>query len=83
MLNMELRDYSAIKVSIRLEQSDCALKQVLRVREGSFTFLLHQLFVRDVIYPDGSSDRFPDPRRALIGGAYRFAAVGPPSRSAI
>jgi hypothetical protein len=38
--------------------------------------------VRDVISPDGSPDRFLDPRRALIGGACRFVAVGPPSRSA-
>jgi hypothetical protein len=34
--------------------------------------------VRDVISPDGSPDRFPDPRRALIGAACRFVAVGPP-----
>jgi hypothetical protein len=34
--------------------------------------------VRDVISPDGSSDRFSDLRRALIGGACRFVAVGPP-----
>jgi hypothetical protein len=34
--------------------------------------------VRDVISPDGSPNRFPDPRRALIGGACRFVAVGPP-----
>jgi hypothetical protein len=39
--------------------------------------------VRDVISPDGSSDRFSDLRRALIGGACRFVAVGPISRSAI
>jgi hypothetical protein len=39
--------------------------------------------VRDVISSDGSPDRFPDPRRALIGDACRFVAVDPPSRSAI
>jgi hypothetical protein len=39
--------------------------------------------VRDVISPDGSPDRFPDLRRALIGGTCRFVAVGPSSRSAI
>jgi hypothetical protein len=39
--------------------------------------------VRDLISPDGSPDRFLDPRRALIGGVCRFVAVGPASRSAI
>jgi hypothetical protein len=33
--------------------------------------------VREVISPDGSPDRFPDPRRALIGGACHFVAVPP------
>jgi hypothetical protein len=39
--------------------------------------LLHLIPVRDVISPDGYPDRFPDPRRALIGGACHFVAVGP------
>jgi hypothetical protein len=46
-------------------------------------FILEDSSVRDVISPDGSPDLFPDPRRALIGGACRFVAVSPPSRSAI
>jgi hypothetical protein len=41
------------------------------------------LAVRDVISPDGTLDRFSDPRRALIGGACCFVTVAPPSRSAI
>jgi hypothetical protein len=40
--------------------------------------ILVVLCVRDVISPDGSPDRFPDPRRALIGGTCRFVTVGPP-----
>jgi hypothetical protein len=41
-------------------------------------FPRYDLVVRDVISLDGFPDRFPDLRRALIGGACRFVAVGPP-----
>jgi hypothetical protein len=49
---------------------------------GPRLYVMHVLAdrggVRDVISSDGSPDRFPDLRRALIGGACRFVAVGPP-----